>query len=393
MPNPDSLSSDKQRIFSQFCRLLLVVGLNCAVSVAFAQTDTIEAEGLRGREKKQFAVGLGLQHGFIFAHSQDVQNTRGARPTGAEVILSWQSNDAPTYDLCNCYPRQGLLLAYYNYEVGLLGKSLTAAYFLEPAYRITGRLLFSFKGSAGISYLTNPYHPISNPANQSYSTTISGYLLAGTGFWYKLGENWWLNPSVNYQHISNGGMRKPNKGINWPTAGLAISYQTESRPFYRGSRTTAKAWRDQAFRYDLGIFGNIRRGSDEWGERKRFPMAGLQLLASRQVARLHAVTVGAELYQDNELRNQLRKDQENASPVKAGVMAGHEFLLGSFIFGQQLGVYIFDQTPYFDRLYHRWGLTYRFTHNLGLGFNLLAHRQVAEFIDFRLTYSFRERQL
>lgn len=358
---------------------------------SFAQTDSSEAVISTGKQKSLFSIALGVQHGFIFAHSVDVQNTRGARPTGLETILSWQRNDSAIFSLCHCYPRQGLLLAYYDYDVDLLGKSGTAAYFLEPTYRISNRVLFSFKGAAGISYLSNPYDSIGNPGNQSYSTNLSGYLLVGIGAWVQLSEKWWLNPSVNYQHISNGGTRQPNKGINWPTTGIAVSYQPNSRPWYVGTRNTEKYWRNHSIRYDVASLGTIRRGYNESGSRERYLVGGVALQAGKQVGSLSMLTLGAEVYKDEELQEKLRREGLKASPVKAGVMLGHEFLLGQFQFSQRLGVYVFDQTPYYDRIFHRWGLQYRINRHFSAGFNLLAHRQIAEFVDFRLAYTFQKR--
>lgn len=337
-------------------------------------------------------MGLGVQHGFIFAHSEEVQNTKGANPTGIEAIFSWQRNDASIFDLCHCYPRQGVLLAYYDYDVDLLGKSATAAYFLEPTYKISERLLFSFKGAAGVSYLSNPYDSINNPGNQSYSTRMSFYLLAGVGAWVQLTEQWWLNPTLNYQHISNGGSREPNKGINWPTAGIAVSYQPEFRPWYTTTRTTEKYWKNYATRYDISLLGTVRKGYNQAGDRERYAVGGLALQAGRQVGRVHMLTLGAEAYLDAELRDKLDREGINASPVKAGVLVGHEFLLGRFQFSQRLGVYVFDQTPYYDRIFHRWGLQYRINRHVSAGFNLLAHRHIAEFVDFRLTYTFQKRE-
>ncbi|MBZ9731012.1 acyloxyacyl hydrolase [Salegentibacter sp. JZCK2] len=370
--------------------LWLVIFTSCTAP-AIAQTDSTAAEVNTTKQKPLFSIGLGVQHGFIFAHSEDVQNTSGAQPTGIETILSWQRNDSASFSLCLCYPRQGVMLAYYDYDVGLLGKSGTAAYFLEPTYRISKGVLFSFKGAAGLSYLSNPYDSIGNPGNQSYSTHMSAYLLVGVGAWVQLAERWWLNPSLNYQHISNGGTRQPNKGINWPTAGLAVSYQPNSRPWYTGKRTTEKYWRNYSTRYDFSLLGTMRRGYNESGERKKYPLGGLALQAGRQVGRLSMLTLGAEAYYDEELQNKLSRDRFNASPVKAGLMLGHEFLLGRFQFSQRLGVYVFDQTPYYDRIFHRWGLQYRINRHLSAGFNLLAHRHIAEFIDFRLVYTFQKR--
>lgn len=370
---------------------LVLITVACAATNAMAQEDSAAVVESSYKEKSLFSIGLGVQYGTIFAHTVEVQNTKGARPIGIETIISWQRNDAATYALCHCYPRQGLLLAYYDYDVELLGKSGTAAYFLEPTYRLGNGLLFSFKGAAGFSYLNNPYDSISNPGNQSYSTHLSAYLLVGIGAWVQLSEQWWLNPSINYQHISNGGARKPNKGINWPTAGIAVSYQPQSRPWYTGTRTKEKYWKDYSIRYDVAILGTMRRGYDEAGDRIRYALGGVALQAGRQVGSISMLTLGVEAYHDEELKDELRRDGLNASPVKAGLLFGHEFLLGRFQFSQRLGVYVFDQTPYYDRIFHRWGLQYRINRNFSAGVNLLAHRQVAEFVDFRLAYTFQKR--
>jgi hypothetical protein len=128
-----------------------------------------------------FVVAAGIQHGFI-AHSPAVENTKGAHPTGAEINFSWQKGDSSTWEICNCYPRQGVLIAYYDYDTKILGKSLLLAYFLEPSYRISKRTFFFIKGNVGLAYLTNPFGSIENPTNQSYSGPINGYLLFGIGF-------------------------------------------------------------------------------------------------------------------------------------------------------------------------------------------------------------------
>ena len=336
-----------------------------------------------------FSVGMGVQHGFIFAHSEAVENTKGSRPTGIEGVLSWQRADSAAWSLCNCFPRKGLLLAYYHYDNRVLGKSITGAYFLEPTYRISKGSFFSFKGAAGISYLTNPFDSLRNPRNQSYSTHVSAYLLLGVGAWFRVGRQWWVNPSVNYQHESNGGLREPNKGINWPTAGIAVSYQPQAVAYYTGPRVKERTWNQRPLRWDATLFGIARRDLDERGQSRRLPLVGAGVQAAKQVGRISNITLGVEGYRDEELRLELRKDSIDAPPVKAGLQGGHEFILGRFLFSQQLGVYLYDKTPYFDRLYHRWGVQYRMG-RIGVGFNLKAHRQVADFADLRVSYSFKQ---
>ena len=368
---------------------MIFIIANIFLHKTIAQIDSPVTRQSPGK-LNMFSNGLGVQHGFIFAHSQAVQNTKGSHPTGIEVIFSWQRNDASVWALCNCYPRKGLLLAYYDYDNVILGKSFTVAYFLEPVYRLNKNIFFSFRGSAGLSYLTNPFDSLRNPTNLSYSTTISPYLLLGLGLWVRLNDHWWLSTSVNYQHQSNGGFREPNKGINWPTTGLAVSYQQKARPYYTGISKKEKFWINYSIRWDIGLFGMAKRALDENGNSTRLPLMGLSFQGSKQVGRLSTLTAGTEIYRDAALRFKLKLDSIKASPVKAGIMLGHEFLLGKFLFSQRLGFYIFDQTPYYDQLFHRWGIHYRINRFFGTGFNLQAHRHIADFIDLRFTYTIQQ---
>lgn len=343
------------------------------------------------KEKNIRSLNLGIHHGFIFAHTPEVENTKGAHPTGVELIFSWQRRDVSMWNLCNCFPRKGLLLAYYDYDTRILGKSYSAAYFLEPTYRIGKKLFFSFKAVAGLSYLTNPYDTMRNPTNRSYSTNFSNYLLVGTGLWFQINDYWWLNGSINYQHESNGGSKQPNRGINWPTAGLAVSYQLNPRPYYSGPRNKEKFWKDFSIRWDVGLYGFAKRVLDENGNSLRKPLLGAVFKGNKQVGKINFLTAGFEIFNDRALHTKLRIDTIDKSPVRSGLLFGHEFILGKFLFSQQLGVYIFDQTPYFHPIYHRWGIHYRINKNWGVGLHLLAHGRQADFTDLRLTYSWQKK--
>jgi hypothetical protein len=354
---------------------------------AYCQPADVLRMGDSSRLPPLFSIGMGLQHGFIFAHSPAVENTKGAHPTGLELALSWQRNDADTWELCNCFPRKGLLLAYYDYDSRILGKSYTAGYFLEPVYKISRHSYFSFRGVAGASYLSNPFDSIANPTNMSYSTSLSAYLLVGAGIWFPVGKQLWFNASINYQHESNGGLRQPNKGINWPTAGILVSYQPVNRPYQTAIRSKEKYWLRQPLRTDISFFTMGKRGIDASGNSKRLPLIGMGVQIAKQVGRINNITIGAEIYRDASLKARLEQENIAASAIKAGVSAGHEFILGKFLFSQRVGIYVFDETPYYDLLFHRWGLQYRVTNQIGIGFNLQAHRQVADYVDLRVSYT------
>lgn len=343
--------------------------------------------------KKVFSISAGINTGFVIVHTKDVAFTKGSRPLGLELSSTWQRNDSESVNICNCYPKKGVVLNYYNMGNEHLGKIISAAFLLEPVYKINRHLLFSFKAVIGAAYGTNPFDSVTNPINHAYSLPVSTYLMLGTGMYFRISDHLSLNASLNFNHVSNGGMRLPNKGIDWPTAGIGLNYQKQTINYYSGKRTKPKDWKNNTIRWDLGIYGIVNKQMDENNKARFFPLVGLDLLVSKQVGNLNALTLATEMFTDPGHSLEVKvKDSVIASPLRAGLMIGHEFLLGKFIFGQQLGYYYFSQMPY-ERMYHRWTLVYRMNKHLSSGFSLLAHRQVADFFDLRITYSIQKRNI
>jgi hypothetical protein len=363
------------------------LGLLACLS-SFAQ-EAVRDSG--ASQKKVFGFSAGVNSGFVIVHSKDVAFTKGSRPLGIELGASWQRNDSQSVNICNCYPKKGVVFNYYNMGNEHLGKLFSAAYFLEPVYRINRSMMFSFKAVVGLVYGTNPYDSILNPINHAYSLPVSAYLMLGAGIYFRINDHLSLNTSLNFNHASNGGMKLPNKGIDWPTAGLTLNYQMHAVNYYSGKRSKSKDWKTNSIRWDAGLFGIVNKQLDENHNERFFPLIGVEFSGSRQIGNLNALNLGTEIFYDPGHAMEVKVNQAViANPVRAGVLFGHEFLLGKFIFSQKLGYYYFSEMPY-ERFYHRWALGYRITRHWGAGFSLLAHKQVADFFNVKVTYSLQKR--
>ena len=69
-------------------------------------------------------------------------------------------------------------------------------------------------------------------------------------------------------------------------------------------------------------------------------------------------------------------------------LIGHDLLLGRFNFQIQLGAYVYSPFKRRDPVFQRYGLSFYATKSFFAGINLKAHRQVADFLDVRVGYSF-----
>ncbi len=330
-------------------------------------------------------VGLKIHKGTVLIHSRELRPIEDSYPTGIELDLAWHKISQKAWESCMCYPKLGIALTYWGYDnKEILGQGITGLFYFEPVFNTSGRVNYSLRAGLGLSYQNSPYDPVSNPDNLSYSTYLAFPLQLGGTVHFKIKSRWLLNGSLIYNHFSNGGVRQPNKGINWPSVGVGMAYYLKEFEFKKRANSH---WRDKGSpqkRLDFTFFMAYEEPRDNL-----FLLSpGLEIKWSRQFARVSAYTLGGEIMYDNATGYVLERSEDNSSPEKAGLAVGHEFLLGKFVFSQQFGFYLINPNPIHSDVYQRYGLVYRINKTLSTGINLKAHGHVANFLDFRAGISF-----
>jgi hypothetical protein len=330
-------------------------------------------------------LGVKLHRGSVLVHSRELVPLRNSNPIGLEVDLAWHKLSQKAWKSCHCYPKLGVAATYWNYDQpDILGHGVTGLVYIEPVFGARRTLSFSIRAGFGLSYQTRPYDPVTNPDNLSYSTYVAFPLQLGGTAHIRLKPQWYLDVTAVYNHFSNGGIRDPNKGINWPSAAIGVGRYLDRPEFLNREK---KDWREDnppETRLDIVLF----LAFNEPRSKLYMFSPGIEVKASRQIARINALTLGTEWIYDNSARHEMRAEGETASPKKGGVAAGHEFLLGKFVFSQQFGYYLYNNYRVFGDVYQRYGLVYRASRRLSAGINLKSHAHVADFVDFRVGASF-----
>ncbi|MDP1727418.1 MAG: acyloxyacyl hydrolase [Bacteroidota bacterium] len=353
---------------------------------AFAQqnnsSDSIEDKS------KIFSIGLRGQYSYLWLHSQDIAPIGQAYPWGLQAEFNWHLVGEKTWQQCNCYPRTGLIVSWFNFDnPKVLGHGFSGVYYIEPFFTFDKKVNISLRGAAGFSYLTRPYDSLTNPLNYSYSMPLGGFLMIHLALNYRLNKRTNVSFSANINHVSNGGIREPNKGINFPSASIGVDYSLQDARFKKRerSRFIPKA----GHKYHKEFIAFVSSKVIMHGEKKRHLIYGMGFSFSREVGKLNALNAGAEWKQDFALKEKLRREGVTGmSNYRAGILLGHEFLMGRFSLSQQIGIYIYDPSHYNDMVYQRYGLNYRLGKLLLIGINVKAHRQVADFLDFRAGIGF-----
>ena len=341
--------------------------------------------------ESSFVAAFRPHYGFIVKHSGKLEGLTKTYPWGFEFDANWQLMSEKSWQYCFCYPRAGISFFYTNFaNPEILGSSFALYPFIEPSINGDRRFYSTVRFGIGPTYLSNVFDSVSNPENKFYSTHISFIVHANFGLNYKFTERFIIRLAADFNHISNGGIKNPNLGINFPTASFGLEYNFNPLPYAIRLKDKSIKLINYKYRYDFAIFTT---GKTAVKGQERYPVFGMISGLSLVVGRQNALSLQTEFTIDLADRQEIRRDslmkgEDFIDHKYFALLAGHELILGKFNFYQQLGIYIYSPFKRRDPVYQRYGLNFYITRNLFIGTNIKAHRQVADFLDFRIGYSF-----
>ncbi|MFB6257828.1 MAG: acyloxyacyl hydrolase [Flavobacteriales bacterium] len=260
----------------------------------------------KGKEKNAVrSLGLSASYTYTLVHTPEIDEVRGSRPIGISGSYQEQFLDSATWKHCGCYPRTGVLGGwFYLDDPGTLGNSFFLAGFAEPFLWTGKKMDLSIRGVFGANYLDSPYHPRRNPENRAYSTHFSFFLQIGIHGHFRLNRKSTLKLSAVYDHSSNGGVAKPNKGLNHP--GLAIGYERAlSELEFPDRAPPSRSVQSDHPRLDVIFFGGGKSiGTDH---DTFYPLGGHSIKYAYPLNQLHTLSIESEWVVDGALKKELQK--------------------------------------------------------------------------------------
>lgn len=330
-------------------------------------------------------IGVSLDYSYILQHTSSLKEIGDAYPTSISVDWSKLLLNENAWEFCNCFPKLGVEVAYWDFDKkNILGSGLIALAYAEPYFRTQKKANLFFRMGLGGAYLSDPYDEQSNPLNDTYSTHLSLVIMAGMGLNYRLTDEWNLRLLAKYNHTSNGGINTPNKGINFPSLSMGItkSLNPVSYPDYQ--KIKSRKAPEHKDRITISHFSGWSNA--QVGDKDKFYVFGFSGKYSRWIGKRSALNAGTEVILDYSRQELIESEGDTNSFLQAGALVGHEFWLGKVTFAQQIGVYYFNDYRINDDVYQRYTLTYNFTKKFQMGFGLKAHLNVADFFDLRIAY-------
>ena len=337
----------------------------------------ISAYSQVNQSKSPVFYGFTVYYGKFEVHTKSLYPYNGTHPFGLEFEISQFLLEEKIRETFGTFIKWGVGLNYVNFDHEDLGFGITSLGYIEPFFDPRGRWRFSIKAGAGIAYMSHPYDAISNPKNLTYSKTLAFPLFGGGSAYYFINKQLALKATASFLHISNGGIKQPNLGINYPVIALGLEF-TNNNYSVPPKKLLRKIKKEK--RFDLLLAYSAK---EDTTNTNNISIGTLVFNRSWQVSRINALTTTAMFeYQQQSTR------VEGNEQMSLAPLFGNEFLLGRLRFGQQMGVYLVKGGNAPSYLLQNYYLRYIINSRIMAGVNLKAHGRVADYLSVQCGITF-----
>jgi len=347
--------------------------------VAFTQSLVAPDSG------HSYFLAAKYQRGYIVKNSHRVASLVNNDVQMVQLDFSVLKNTQKAWDYCHCYTKTGVSLSYVDFaNPNNLGHAINLIAFTEPYLSFSSKFQFTIRGGAGLSYLNRVYDKETNPLNIFYSTHLSFLLMLNANLYYAITPHLRVSLTAQYNHISNGGTKAPNWGINFPVLGFGVEIKPDRNML---TPRVKKPFTDRAARLYIHAIGGLHTvNEDAYYSATKLFVAGANIGVVKPISLVNGFGVGIEFYYD-EASNELEARTGNSyTPWISSLSLQHYIFFGKMIFSQQLAVYTSPLNPNVNSdFYQRYILEYQVHGPWYAGLTLKAHGDVSDYLAFSVS--------
>lgn len=199
--------------------------------LAFAFSQIVYSQdGQGGKNENYPGLGLSLGHGMVFPTNSFVvgENMAGEPVDRGQTLalkMLWQNPGYKNWQRMYNIPYYGFGFAIGNlYNPQEIGYPMSLYGILGIPLHRWDKLEIYTELQFGLAANWKYYHPETNPMNIAIGSFFTSHINVGIKAFYPVGHRLEMGAGVSLSHFSNGGLERPNSGINMVTPTLDLKY-------------------------------------------------------------------------------------------------------------------------------------------------------------------------
>ena len=335
------------------------------------------------RSQSDNYISGAVYHGFVLPHHTEMFGLIDERVNSFDLTWSIQSNGSKAWHSLYDYPVIGLGVFYSGLSNDVVfGKSYAAYAFMDRVYRQQKERQITFRSAVGVAYLTKPFDLEQNNLNFIIGSHGNAFIQFGFFVQKKHSARFTLTNGLSITHASNGSLKKPNLGINILSYKMMLSFRTNTEAAPRKELEFTPF--SKHFEYDL--FASIAQKQAEINE-EYFYIPVLSVDIRRRYLPKNSYGIGFDLFRDFSRDSYLSSQLGITNPepndyLYAGTHLSYNFILNNFSVIAQWGFFVYRRAEFYQTVYHRLALNYRFTKYTSVHVGLKTYYAKADFIEW-----------
>lgn len=330
--------------------------------------------------------------GLVIPHHQEMTYFINDFSYGIDLNFGIKKYNKSWYKYTN-FPELGFGVFYNSFGNGdVFGSSISGYGYIQPNLFRTTRWSLDTKYALGLGYASNPFDESENPYNHVFGSDFNVFIGVGLFGKYNITNSWTISGNINYNHLSNGSLKKPNHGINTITLGIGIGYNfsninnPESIQAKRAPRSNAR---------DILIFFSVGSSQRSVYKPTNYPAFSLNINHVWWVSKksgwgfgADGIFYGAAPYEYQIDNNQFIGEEEfdNLDKIYGGLFLSYNYRFNTTQLFAHVGTYLLYGIEPKQKIYPRLGIRQQIYKNLYANFSIKASFFKAEFIEFGLGY-------
>lgn len=325
-----------------------------------------------------------VHYGFLWPHHSSIEYVITGHVPAFEVNVLKQNINQHIWDDLFRNPRTGFGLSYFYMEDhDILGSAIGTYGIFDVSLVQTKRFTESYRFYGGLSWLTNIWNIDNNVLQTAIGSHVNLYFRLALTSYIQLGPKSEATFDAGFTHFSNGNVKRPNLGLNFPTLSAGYIYKFNTEPFIdRSPEPPAYSKWNLNFASYHG-FKAERLYENEYYYKSSFSILyGYNLNIKRQIG------IGADFMYDGAYKEVWPEEDVGnfGSLMQGGFIIYHDLRYNKLVLTIQIGAYVFNNHNYRE-IYNRNGLKYYFRKNLFGTVALKSHKTQADYIEWGIGYT------
>lgn len=352
--------------------------------------------------QKTHFIEVKSYEGFIAPHRIGMEALAKKNTYGFELNYLSEKLTPDFFNAKYNFPFTGYGISYGNLgNPDVLGNVFSIYSMLE--LRILSAHSFSFNSriSPGVAYLTKKYDKITNPENIALGSHVCFYFNLSFNLYYhfkKPGLDLRISPGL--LHYSNGGVIKPNLGLNQPYLSLSVSKQIATQE----NTVNREYMRDGLSKHEIWMIGTYIT-SDEYtrppeGRGGGFPCITIATGYNYQYSETGKIGISNDIFYNSNLHYYFDTNwdtliifnKEIKDVLRVGISIGHQLIYNRLELVTFAGVYYYNKVRPGDPFYTRIGIRYYLNDYFFVNLTLKAFGFKAQYIEPGVGFSFRRQK-